>query len=217
MISIASLKRKIDYKINKCLRDIYIYLNRKDLAKFRPNVLSNNCWAGLMYKDLNISYPTPFVNMYIPAPDFIKLVKNLDFYLEQTLEFVKSSKYDSINKTRTEEYYPLGLLGDVEIHFIHYQDEASTLEKWRERVNRFSKDELIVIMSERDFCTENEIREFDTLPFSNKYCFTAKSYNLKSTLQLKRFSGRKEVPGADEIIGYCYWKMPLLKILENLK
>jgi hypothetical protein len=40
--------------------------------------------------------------------------------------------------------YPIGVLGDdVEIHFYHYASEAEALVKWKRRICRISRDNII--------------------------------------------------------------------------
>lgn len=44
-------------------------------------IISNNCWGGELYKELNLAYNTPFIGLFIYAPCYIKMLKNLRFYL----------------------------------------------------------------------------------------------------------------------------------------
>ncbi|RYF87440.1 MAG: DUF1919 domain-containing protein [Chitinophagaceae bacterium] len=215
MSRVDLIKNKIKFRYNLALRKAYLTLNKKRLQGKKPFIISNNCWGGIVYQDLGLPYLSPFVNMYIFASCYLKILKNLNYYLQQPLTFTNVSKYDAANMKRSKRSYPIGQLDDVEIHFIHYTDEAYTLKKWNERVKRFNVDNLLVVMSERDGCTPGLIKEFDSLDYQNKVCFTKADYGLGSTVYFRSFKKLKEIPGADEIAGYTYWKLPLSNFLSG--
>lgn len=88
-------------------------------------IISNNCWGGFMYQSCRIKYNSPFIGLYMYAPEYIALLRNLKYNLSQPLRFIKheQSKYKNIVPTQ----YILGVLGDtgIEIVFMHYH--------WRRR------------------------------------------------------------------------------------
>ena len=93
------------------------------------SIISNDCWGGEFYQFHNLPYMSPFVGLMIMAPDYIKLLSNLEYYLKQKIEFVKYSSYKKINELLENEHFPLGLLGEVEICFLHYKSEQEVIEK----------------------------------------------------------------------------------------
>lgn len=209
------LRNKVRFRYNMILRYIYLKLNKKKLINKQLFIVSNNCWGGIVYQDMGLPYLSPFVNMYMFIPCYLKLIKNILWYLDQELKFSEISIYASANEKRKNHQYPIGILGDVEIHFIHYTDKEYTLKKWIERVQRLDTSNLLFVMSERDGCTPELVKEFDHIDHQNKVCFANKQYGLKSTIYLKSFSDLPEVPGADEIMGHTYWKLPLVKFLNK--
>lgn len=143
---------------------------RNDVTNQDFTIVSNNEWGEKVYRDLGMEYKSPFIGMYIYAPDYIRLLENFQYYMSQRLKFTLYSKYGW-----REENYPIGLLGgDIEIHFIKYRYRQEALEKWNERVDRMNWDNLFIKMSDQYHCTEECIKRFDALPFENKVCFTAK-------------------------------------------
>ena len=78
-----------------------------------------------MYYDLGLKYLTPTVNLMIEMNDFVKMAGNLEWYMKQ--ELVEGTE---------EEKCPVGLLGDIKIHFIHYKSFAEGAAKWEERKQR---------------------------------------------------------------------------------
>lgn len=62
------------------------------------------------------------------------MLKNIKYYLsgDISLQFVKESKYLEDFDNR----YPIALLDDVELHFLHYADETEARQKWDRRIQR---------------------------------------------------------------------------------
>ena len=148
------------------------YQLRKRLVNQDFTIISNNCWGGQVYQDLGIEYKTPFAGLFIFAPDYIKLLSNFEFFMNSPLEFSKTSKYVK------NANYPVGLLnGEVEIHFLHYEDEVEALSKWNRRTERINWGNLFFKFCDRDLCTKDLLIEFDRLPLKNKVCFTAQKHS----------------------------------------
>ncbi len=74
-----------------------------------------------------------------------------------------------------KHWYPIGQLdGKVEIHFLHYHTEEEAAEKWYRRAKRVNFNKLMILGMEQNLCTEQDIINFDSLPFENKYFFSTK-------------------------------------------
>ncbi|MBQ8762698.1 MAG: DUF1919 domain-containing protein [Clostridia bacterium] len=145
---------------------VKLLVRKKDFS-----VISNNCWAGRLYQYLDMPYLSPTAGLYFFAPDYIKFVSDLKRYLEMPLEFieVKNSKYYEELKKRNQTEKPIGVLDDVEIVFLHYKTREEAKEKWERRKARVNFDHIILKFSRMDLCSEKELEEFDSLPFSNKF------------------------------------------------
>ncbi len=103
---------------------IVITLNKRLKGKVTNTdftIFSNNCWAAEIYKELDIKYQTPMVGLYVLPNDYIKLLEHLKEYMQYDLKFIKKSEKNA---------YPIGLLHDVELHFMHYKTEEEAKEKW---------------------------------------------------------------------------------------
>lgn len=161
---------------------------KKRLINKDFTIVSDNCWGARVYQEHGLPYCTPFVDLFIYSEDYLKLVKDLKGYLGQELVFVKNSRYIG------EVNYPLALLGDVEVHFLHYSTEREALEKWTRRVQRVNYNNLFFKMNDSDGATRSLLYEFDRLPLENKIIFTAKAYpDLKHAVQLKSLSHQNEI------------------------
>ena len=70
-----------------------------------------------------------------------------------------------VKKGQTEK--PIGILGDIEIVFLHYKSEKEAMEKWNRRKQRIHWDNLFIKFSEMNECTKEHLLIFDKLSFSN--------------------------------------------------
>lgn len=177
----------------------YVKSRENSLAKWRLKtrlknrdftIISNNCWGTEVYKDLELPYTSPFVGLFLFAPCYLRLLKNLEC-LKEVPVFTQVSHYEFANEQRKGNWtkYPIGIIGEnIEIHFMHYSDVSEAMEKWDRRVKRINWDRRNIFIKFCDIgnCTKEELEDFDKLDFSNKVCFTAKNYpQLKSNVWIK--------------------------------
>lgn len=159
------------------------------------SIISNNCWGGFMYQSCKLKYNSPFIGLYMYAPEYIALLRNLRYNLAQPLHFIKheQSKYKNV----VPPQYIIGVLGDtdIEIVFMHYHLEEEALEKWNRRLKRIDWDNMMVKFSDTDYgCTDELIEEFDKMPFKHKVCFTAKEFpECNSVIPMAEYEGKEYV------------------------
>lgn len=147
------------------------------------SIISSNCSGAFMYYDLGMRYLSPTVDLSIEMNDFVKMVKNLKWYMEQELVEAKE-----------EAKCPVGILGDIKIYFIHYVSFCEGKSKWEKRKKRINWDNIFIVGSERDGCTYETIKNFEELPYKNKVIFTYKEYpEFSSTYCMKRFKEKGEL------------------------
>lgn len=166
---------------------IYPITRRSDREKLKNktfSIISDNCWGGQIYQELGIQYNTPFVGLFVYSPDYLKLLENLEYYLNLDLKFTNESKYGKFT-------YPIGMLEDIEIHFLHYSSESDAYEKWTKRKKRINFNNLFVKMNDADLCTDELMYKFDTLEY-NKVFFS--SQNNKKLKSLVFFENLKKYP-----------------------
>ena len=179
-----------------CVRRPYI----NDLKKYvsmDTSIISSNCFAGRIMQDLQMQYNSPTLGLYFWAPDYIEFLRHLKFYLtEARITFVEHSKYSLGDERRRnwKHWYPIGLLDNkVEIHFLHYHSKEEAAEKWYRRASRVNFSKLIVIGMEQNLCTEQEIVDFDSLPYEKKFFFSSKPITNNSNIFMKEFRDNGEV------------------------
>ena len=90
-------------------------LNRADFT-----IISNNCWAGSVYRYFGLPYLSPTAGLYFFASDYIKFVSNLQHYVNSELEFVPAvgSAHADVLSRRNESDKVVAKLDDIEIVFF---------------------------------------------------------------------------------------------------
>ena len=183
-------------------------------------IISNNCWGTFIYKKFYLPYKSPFINIVIFAPDYIKLLENFSADILNKISFIKhenSQHKDEMKKLNIYDIdYPIGILDNkYELHFLHYQKEEDAKDKWLRRVKKMNFNKLIFKFSDGDLFEDSMAKRFDDLKFKNKVLFTAKEYkDLKSVVSLEKFNGGDRVH--DE------WKnskkeFDVIKFINNLE
>ncbi len=146
-------------------------------------LIANNCNGGVLLHELGVRFNSPFVNLFVNSVDYIKYLKNFDYYNNLTLEFLGG----------TDKKYPVGKIDDITIDFVHYKSNDEATEKWEERKKRINKDNIFIIFTEQEDCTKEMINDFDTLPFENKLVFTYRNYpDLESAIFVKKYENSKQ-------------------------
>lgn len=177
----------------------YIKLLVKDK---KITIISNNCWGGGIYEDLSIPYQSPTVGLFFYAPCYIKFVSDLKGYFElEFTEFVRDSTYPEANAFRSDHnwFYPIGILGDIEVHFMHYKTREECITKWNRRKARINWDQLYFKMCDRDLCTPEMRDIFLSLPYEHKVFFGSKPMKKADYIFLNAYSGQPCVGSLYEV------------------
>lgn len=156
----------------------YKKLKTKDFT-----IVASNCSGTIIYYDMELPYLSPTINLSIEMNDFVKMVENLSWYMQQKIIQVKG-----------EEKYPVGLLGDIKLSFMHYTTFEEAVQKWEERKRRINWDNLFIIGTDKDGCTYETMKRFERLPYKNKVLFTHINYpEFPSSYYIEGFEGNKEL------------------------
>ena len=186
-----SFYRRLSTVLDKWL----LNFRKRHLKNTDFSIISNNCWAGYVYRRYGIPYLTPTVGLYFFADDYVKFCSNLKFYLEQPLEFIscEQSKYSEIIKERNQQNVPIARLGDVEIIFLHYKTAEEAREKWERRAKRVNYDNLIFKFSMMNCCIDEHLMAFDAIESNKKICFVPPEYKDKIMCAVPFLSSKGDI------------------------
>ena len=137
---------------------------RSKLTNTDFTIFSQNCIGGIMYHDLGLRFRSPTVNMLFSPKDFIQFMKDIHWHLEQEIKFLP-----------TDESYPIGVLGNIEISFLHYHSEEEVLQAWNSRKERINLDNIFVICCDEGL-TYEDMKVYDALPYEHKILFVSKPH-----------------------------------------
>ncbi|MEG1312344.1 MAG: DUF1919 domain-containing protein [Romboutsia sp.] len=181
--------------LRKVIRVFRNKANRRKLRNHNFTLISSNCNGAFIMNELGVKFNTPTVNLFFYPNDFIKFLENFDEYLLINLE-------ENLEKSMALQY-PVGILNDIEVHFMHYDSFEIAKEKWEERCKRIDKKNIFIMSTDRDGCTYDIIKRFDKLKFDNKVIFTRKEYKeFESAFYIDGFENEKEVGLLFEFEGY---------------
>lgn len=144
--------------------------NRKRLTNKDFSLLCNNCNGGQLSHDLGLQFRSPTVNLFFYSDHFFRFCENFEYYIAQPLVLCENPVY------KPEIEYPVCNLGDLELHFLHYDSFAQAKEKWDARTARLNKENLFVMWTFVGGTDEEMLARFERLPFKNKVAFTEREF-----------------------------------------
>lgn len=155
-----------------------------------PNftIISNNCLGGCVYRYFGLPYSSPTVGLFFLAEDYLRFVSGLKFYMSEELVFIAPDATHRAGEVAgyVEMFgrYPIGRIKDVDIHFLHYENEEEAYEKWNKRKDRMDWSRIIVKMSQQNLWSDEIAHKFDELPFPNKLFFETKKFYRNNTTEV---------------------------------
>lgn len=152
------------------LRDKLNKNNRARLKNHDFTIISSNCVGGVITHELGQRFDSPTVNLYFEPSDYLKFLKNFRHYIEDGILIENKQK-------SVERGYPVGILEDITLYFVHYESFEQAKEKWIERCKRIHWDNIYFLMTQRDGCSDKQVKEFDELPYQHKVIFTRKKFD----------------------------------------
>lgn len=157
------------FKITNFNFQQYICIKDSDVS-----IVSDTCISGNLYNRLGLRFNTPFINTRIHQDDYIKLINNIDYYINEPLHNYTDNKLNiediNLNITKSDinwgrTGYPYGKLGDLLIHCVHDTSYDEYLIKWNKRKARFNSRNMVALM----VIDNDEIaREFHESKFNGK-------------------------------------------------
>ena len=184
-------------QVRESLNPIFSSKRRNKLKGLDFSIISNNCWGGHVYRFFGLPYQSPTIGLYFFPKEYLKFINNLSYYLSLPIEILPSyefSKYAKELEVKGETNVPIAKLGDVEIVMLHYHSKEEAIEKWNRRVKKVNLDKVLIKNSYQNGMTDEQVKEFDSMEYSNKFMFVSKLYsNLNSTVVYKAFFNKGQI------------------------
>lgn len=156
---------KIVHKIMNKTNPYFASNRRKMLKDTDFTIISNNCWAGSVYRYYGLPYNSPTVGLYFFPEDYLKFVANLKKYVNTSIRFIplEESGHKDILIKKGQETVSIGVIDDIEVIFLHYHTQKEAVNSWDRRKKRIVWDNIIYKFSEMNGCTPEHLRKFDKL------------------------------------------------------
>lgn len=162
------------------------------------SLITEACYGGYIYNQLGLKFTSPFINTRIQQNDYLRLLKNLDYYLEQKIKLREEIDFPISSDNVSFGYYNMITwgksgyfifdLGDIPLHAIHAMDVQSYLDEWERRRARINKNKLFVMM-----IIDNDVdaERFSQLSFENKVGFYYRETGIADIVCLKEWNDYK--------------------------
>lgn len=164
MILVKKVRDKLQTILLKGVNSVYERHIRKKLTNNDFSILCSNCIGGTIYHRLGLQFRSPTVNLWMRQRDFLKLAANPDLVYGE-LHFIHS-EYD----------YPVAELNGITIYFNHSNTEEEARCDWERRAKRINRDNIFLIMYDREDITEEDIRAFGQIPCRGRLVLSNKEY-----------------------------------------
>lgn len=172
-------------RVGKLNRDFFYNKSARQRLKNKDvTILAHNCLGGVWYHDLGLKFLSPTINLYIMPSHFIKFITNLEFYLKQRLVF----------KEEFPMKYPVGMLDDITIFFIHYHTAEEAAYCWDKRKERINWNNICLLMSDRFGCSEEILKEYENLPYPKLFFSTKQYVQFSFAYQIKKYKDYDFLP-----------------------
>lgn len=118
----------------------------------------------MIYHELGLQFLSPTINLFMEPKHFVRFLANPLNYYNKEMRLLD----------QMEEDYPVVSIEDIVLHCVHFHSLQEVVDKWNSRFERINWNNTCAIMSERDGCTEVDLRHFDELPYEHKVVFVHK-------------------------------------------
>lgn len=182
--------------IKKLLIQILKYRRNKIIKNKNFTIISNNCWGGMVYESLDLPKQSPTVGLFFMADEYIKFLCRFPDILKSDIRFIdpNESKYrEFLKNDKRFGSYPIGLIDDVEIAFLHYHSREEVIEKWKRRVQRVNFNKILFKMNDQNMCTDEHVKNFLSLDLPNKVFFTARNIGISDKRIIKCTNSTNDV------------------------
>lgn len=162
----------------------FVFCKYIKLKDSKISIISNNCWGGIVYETLGLECISPFKNLFVIENEYLKLLHNLEYYLESSLELSRFAIDDDGKKK-----YPIMRLRDVDVHCNHDMESEKAQENWNRRCKKINYNNLFVAMYTK---SRKLAEEFLNIKYEKKVCFVPFESKSDDLISLREVDSQKE-------------------------
>ena len=189
------LKQGINKKI---IQPIRLYKRRNRFKDRAMSIISANCIGGGICHDFGWRFLSPTINLFMMPADYLTFCENLDQCLTLPIVPKLSSGYPV-----GEMELPSGT--KIEFHFVHYKTFEEANFKWKERCKRVDKNKILLLFTDQNGCTIDDIKRFDKLPYQKILFVGNEQYKSLYDYTVYVKPQKDEVKKGINPIDHCMW------------
>ena len=129
------------------------------------SIISNNCIAGFLCRDLGIPYNSPTVGLQFTQAGFVDFCRNFSYYIQLPITYHPDLPENDFRALGGENIdFPVGKLGDLVLFLQHYKTVEEAATAWERRRERLNSSKLFFIFMAYDNTETSIISDFESLP-----------------------------------------------------
>lgn len=153
-----------------------------ELYESRLSIVSSNCYGGIAYHTLSMECLSPFKNLFVREKDYLKMISNLKWYMEQKPVFDCYGEDGGVK-------YPILKIDTVKIHCNHSASVEEAISTWERRKKKINYDNLFWVMYTMDMDVANAF--YEITKNLKSVCFVPWKPNNEKEINLPIFSDKK--------------------------
>lgn len=195
--SLSGRKARWAGRLRSITNTIRVRKGNKRLQNRDVTLLSQNGIGAVFACDMGRNLRSPVLNLQYSAAGFLKLVSHLEHYLSAELRF------------RWDEEYPIGILDDIEVHFVGFDTCQQASQAWNDWKMSVDVDKLFVLSTDRDGFDGAMFEQWKRLPYPKLLLTACAAYaDHPDTLYFPEYGDLGRVP--DLIAGRKFYKKNVL-------
>ena len=162
------------------------------IKEARFSILSETCYAGILYNTLCMEVLSPFKNLWVARKDYFRILADLPHYMSLSPVLWKPSDYAA--RPYDQPGYPiLRLDGDILLNCNHYSDPDDAISKWNERRRKINYQNILATFFAEDRGAEEEFYQLPVL--GRRLCFTPYPSDLPDSAYVPEEGGEYSFTG----------------------
>ena len=150
----------------------------------------------MVYQAYDLGKQSPTVGTFFYASEYILFLEHLHDALSGEITFIRpeeSRHWEVLQRREDVHSFPIGVLpGGAEICFLHYHTEEEAKRKWIERSKRINKDNIFILLTERDGLTKEQMKRLNKLPYPKAILTHLPMPEIGNTYYIRGFENEKQ-------------------------
>lgn len=168
------------------------YFNLLDYLKLKESnvsILSNNCLAGIVYKELGLNTLSPTINCFFSREHWKVFLNDYVYFLNCEMEIWDNTKHGHLF-IQDKQFMPKGVIDNrLVCYFNHSASVEESVEKWNNKRKQINFENIVILTA---LGTDEDAYEFEALQIKKKLGVYYKDLKLSSVVYCSEWSKDKD-------------------------